>query len=43
METLLEYGDIVKQLGSINTEKTDNSESNTEGQLDEGANILKSI
>lgn len=40
---ILNAGDIVKQLGSINTEKTDNSESNTEGELDEGANILKSM
>ena len=40
---ILNAGDIVKQLGSINTEKTDNSESNTEEELDEGANILKSM
>ena len=40
---ILNAGDIVKQLGSINTEKTENSESKPESELGEGANILKSM
>ena len=40
---ILNAGDIVKQLGSINTEKPEDGESKPESELGEGANILKSM